>query len=190
MNKTNLPFPRGGTASDFGVAGLTLSDTWLSSLEGQEFEVQDTIHGTGTTVRLRIVKNDTGSPITAANQLLRFSTGEKDFGRRIAGVSNSQTTVCVPLDDAYTAGLVIPDDDLFYVVMRGPVKIAADAADMAINAHDNVCSDGSTGTLYKLAATEPQFIVGVADQGSDVEDTPMLIWADINLKASPPAAVG
>lgn len=188
MADSNLPFPRGGTASDNGLAGVTISDTWLNQLEGKTFDVLDDTHGTGATVRLRVVKNDTGSAITPANQLLRFSTGAKDFGRRIAGVSNSKSTVCVPIDDAYGATPTIADDDLFYVVVRGPCSIMTDAADVSLTAHDSVCSDGSTGTLYKTKVIEGEYVVGTIDQDTAAEDTAVLVWVDADLKNPHPAA--
>ena len=198
MLNSNLPFPRGGTASDFGLPGVTTSDTWLDKWEGQEFEVDDTRHGTGHKVRLRIVKNDTGAVITPANQLLRFNTNAKDFGRRIAGVSNSKATVCVPIDDEYNyngttvvaSPQTIPDDDLFYVVIKGPNYVMTDAANVGLAAHDNIVSDGSTGTMYKSPALAGEFSPGTIDAATVAEDTAVLVWVDVNFKTAATSGMG
>jgi len=123
---TILPFPRGST---FGDGHCTLSDTipGRTDLEGRIFYAQDTIHGTGRMVGLRVVKNDAGRAITCTTKFMRFSTATiEDFGGRVdsfavtAGKGGSK-----PMDDAYVnEGLAtIPDDDLFYVVESGPTYI-------------------------------------------------------------------
>ena len=117
MAEKSLPFPRGRTFYDANT-DVTLSDTLYSHLEGQIFEVEDTEHGTGEKVLLRVVKNDTGAAITVARKFCEFSvTSSADWGLRVGTFpADTAGAVCKPIDDAYTAGDTIDQYDLFYVV--------------------------------------------------------------------------
>lgn len=197
MANSNLPFPRGSTASDYGNAGLTLSDTYLQEYEGIEYEVDDTIHNTGQKVTLRIVKNDTGSAITPATQLFQFSTGAKDYGRRVGAVTGTAGMVCVPIDDAYNYKDVegtataftptdIPDDDLFYVVIKGPCLMMTGGTSINLATHGAVVCDaaGALGAAVAAAGKNP---IGTIDQATTDTDTAVLVWADVTLKNVPAA---
>lgn len=182
MKERCLPFPRGRTYSQFGAPTMTatLGKEW----EGREFEVDDAQHGTGATVVLRIVRNTTGGAITPANQLFTFDGDAKDFGRQVDAVTNTIGDLCVPIDDAYSAAPTIVENDLFFVVMRGPCNIMSGAAGMAINARDAVTSD-AVGALEINKAAAGEFVIGTADAAITAEDTASLIWVDIALRKSP-----
>jgi len=183
----NLPFPRGSTWGDFDRAGLTLSDTSASGLEGKEFRVRDTQNSTGDWVTLRVVKNDTGSAITPANQLLRFSTSSiKDFGRRIAGTTNSAGMVCVPIDDAYESSPTIPNYDLFYVVVKGPCAIAIDGANCNATVGQSVTCDNA-GAIGDDVAAAGQCVIGALAATPGASDTTETVLVDLKLQL-PPAA--
>ena len=181
----NLPFPRGKTWSDFGNAGLTLDDDTAKHLEGREYWVLDSEHNSGQPVKLRVVKNDTGSTITPSNQLLRFSTSSiGDFGCRIAGTTNSAGMVCVPIDDAYESTPTIPDDDLFYVVMEGRCAIAIDGANCNVTVGESVTCDNA-GAIGDEAATAGQFTIGALCIAAGASDTTETVLVDIQLKKPP-----
>jgi len=141
MTEKTLPFPRGSTASDAGL--VSLDDSTFSELEGKIFEVPDTVHGTGQPILLRAVKNDSGAAITVARKFMRFALAALDFGRRVAGFVNAAGAVCKPLDDAYTVGFSIPDDDIFYVVEAGKCNVLTEASAVALDAGSVVASDAS-----------------------------------------------
>lgn len=179
-----LPFPRGETFNEGDL--VTMGDTYFDHLEGQVFEVEDTEHDTGVKTLLMIVKNDSDAAITPANQLLRFSTGSKDFGRRITGETNSAGMVCVPIDDAYGSSPAIADNDLFYVVVDGWCDIMTGATAIDLSAHDAVTCDNS-GALGAAAAAAGEFVIGTIDQASTDEDTAVRVLVGLDLH-TPPAA--
>ncbi len=182
MKERCLPFPRGSTYNQ--LAALTMTATLGAEWEGREFDVEDTEHGTGVTVVLRIVRNTTGGSITPANQLFTFDGDAKDFGRQVDAVTNTIGDLCVPIDDVYGAIPVIAENDLFYVVMRGPCKIMSGTSSMAVNARDAVTSD-AVGALEINLAAAGEFVIGTADAAITEEDVASLIWVDIDLRKAP-----
>ena len=183
----NLPFPRGSTWGDRGRAGLTLSDTVPSTQEGMEYVVQDTVNGTLRPVTLIVLKNDTGSAITVAKKFLKFSsTSAKDLFRRCAGYNDSAGGIVVAMDDKYTAGITIPDDDLFYAVIEGPVQLTTEASSVNLAAGDSVASDASA-YVNGAAAAAGEFVAGVIDAASTTAGEEVLVYMAGN-RAKPPAA--
>lgn len=162
MSHNSLPFARGEVWSD-GL--VTLTDTIAESLAGRTYECNDTVHGTGEPVTLRIVRNDSGAALTSSYRPLRWATGELDIGRGVAGFANAQGQRCIPMDDAYTAGTSIADMDLFYAVDEGPCYIYTEATTVNLAAHDPVCAD-ATGYLDGTTATTGDYVIGVIDQAS------------------------
>ncbi len=133
-----LPFPRGETMSQ--GAPITLTDAAYKDLEGKIFDVQDSKHGTGKPVRLRIVKNDSGGDLTVARTFMGFSTtSDYDYGSRSSGLAGAGAP-CKPMDDMYVVGFTIPDDDLFYVVESGPCYVNTAAASVDLPAGTVVAS--------------------------------------------------
>lgn len=187
-----LPFPRGKTYSQ--SSGMTLSDTTASNLEGKIYEVKDTVHGTGRTVLLRVVKNDTGRDITVARKCGEFATtSATDFGCRIGTFpGDTEGAVAKPLDDAYTIGATIPDDDLFYVVEAGLCYIQGEASSVDLTAPCAVAID-SSGLINGAKAAAGEYVVGTlqlssSDEGDGTDDTSLLV--DVKAGLDPPPAAG
>ncbi len=178
-----LPFPRGQAYSDAGV--VTMTDTLANDLLGRIFRTKDTVHGTGEEILLRVVKNDTGAAIVVANEdraLQRFSTIDlHDFGRKIAGEANAAGIVCKPIDDAYPDNFSIPDDDLFYVVERGPCYCTSDGTATSLNAGDGV-SSGADGQLNGVPAAAGHYVVGMISEDADAVDTQVVVVIQEGLK--------
>lgn len=121
MFMENLPFPRGSTFYGNGTPNLT--DVGAIALEGKEYLVQDSNVGDGTVV-LRVVRNVSGTAL-AAKRLVRFQSGYE--GRRVDGYGAVQNQWTYPVDDAY-GSQTIANNDLFYVVVRGPCLINSSLA--------------------------------------------------------------
>jgi len=136
----NLPFQRGSTY--FGVAGgataSTLDDTSAANLVGREYIVQDNTYNTGSWVRLRICRNDSGGTLQPS-RLVKFApisvTGESVIGynQSAAGALTQASVVGyaaigstqaqAPEKTAVVDDLLrfnVPSFDLFYVVVQGP----------------------------------------------------------------------
>jgi hypothetical protein len=180
MAEKNLPFPRGRT---YGDNVVTLDDDSASHLEGQIFEVEDTVHGTGRKVLLRCVKNDTGAAITidtSRRLLQRFSENALDFGRRVAGNTDQAGDICKPMDDAYPNGTSIPDNDLFYLVDGGPCYCTTEAAAVSLLAHDSVAAD-SSGRINGAVAAAGEFIIGQIDAATQLTDTQVVVHVNAGL---------
>ena len=177
-SERELPFPRGQTFSDAGV--VTMTDTFYQHLEGKIFNVKDTEHGTGVPIYLMVVKNDSGSAITVENRLMKFSlTSATDFGRRISGFNDVAGGLSVPLDDAYSI-TSIPDDDLFYVIIRGYCAIKTEASSAALEAGWAVTSDAS-GYIDGAAAAVGNAVVGTVTEDTTDEATEVKVFVDIDL---------
>lgn len=188
-SRKELPFPRGSTFSDKGGNGIALDDNTYSHLEGQIFETEDTVHGTGTKVKLRVVKNDTGSDITVAKKFGEFSTGALDFGRRIGQFpANTAGAIVKPLDDAYVVGTKIPDDDLFYVVDAGPCEVLAEATITTAAAGLACCTDNA-GLVDGAECPEGSYAVGTLD-ATPTLNTAVVVWVNEGLVAPDAGASG
>lgn len=164
MAERALPFPRGRTMGD---DQLTLDDDTHKGLEGNVYEVPDTVHGTGKPVKLRVVKNDTGGDITVARKLCEFDgTDEYDFGRRVTSFGNNISghgVVCKPIDDAYTAGATIDQYDLFYVVEEGYCDVVTESGAVSLPMGTPVTAN-STGTIDGAKAAAGNYVIGTAVQ--------------------------
>lgn len=189
-----LPFPRGNTFNDAPPSGglVTLGDTGLSEYEGKIYEVPDTVHGTGRPVLLMIVKNDTGAAITVARKFCKFSAATAlDWGRRIGTFPNNTAGgVCVPLDDAYTVGKSIADDDLFYVLLYGPCSIVTPSAVTNFAAHMAVRSTNA-GILSNDSGGCPagSYPVGTLDYAASyTANSTAKVLIDCRRLTAPPAA--
>lgn len=160
-----LPFPRGRTLSQAGgdIGELSLDDDKFSGWEGRIFEVDDSVHGTGETVRLRCVKNDTSGDITVARKFAEFGANAGDFGKRIGDFPGTNAGfVCKPLDDAYVVGFTIPEDDLFWVVESGPCSVLTNGDTLSLTAGDALAMD-TDGLVSDDPAAAGEFVVGQSD---------------------------
>ena len=118
----NLPFARGETyfAGDTNTATSTIGDKLL----GQEYIVTDQTHGTNLPIRLRVVQNLSNASILTGRGVT-LSTGAS-YGKSVTGYGGAQGAVGIlPVDDAYTDTYSIINNDIFYVVVDGPVHVKA-----------------------------------------------------------------
>lgn len=187
-----LPFPRGSTWNQGGGNGLTLSATLPPiTLEGRVFEVPDTEHNLGGVVKLRVVRNDTGSALVVARKFAEFaSAAAGDYGRKVDTFpADTAGAVCKPVDDAYAVGLSIAANDLFYVVEAGPCNVTTEASSVSLAAGAAVATDAS-GLVNGAAATEAEFIVGTMDAASEAESTAVLIHVLEGIRPAAVAAAG
>lgn len=168
-----LPFPRGSTYSDGGI--LTMSDTYAQDLEGKCYLVEDELHGPGSDVVLRVVKNDSSAAITVAKKFFGWSsTTENDFGRRVSGLA-SDNTCSKPMDDYYIGKLTtIPDDDLFYVVDEGNVDVLITSGSGTVSAGNQITT-AANGMGQKTA--DGDFALGIATEaGATATTTARCVW--------------
>lgn len=110
MTNPNLPFPRGTTA------GVTAT-TDLVELEGKEYLVFDPDYG--QYVMLKCVRNDSGIALEA-KRLVTFQSGY--YGKRIDGYARLPATESYPIDEEMGSATV-PDNDLCYIVVKGPCLV-------------------------------------------------------------------
>ncbi len=177
---TALPFPRGGTMSDFGQ--VTGSDTMWSHIEGRIYRVPDTVHNTGQEVLLRAVKNDSGGTLTVARKFMGFSlTSDYDFGRRCDGTAGAGK-VCKPMDDGYAVGLVIPDDDIFWVIEKGPATVKTEASAVNLAAGGAVASDSSGFINGATCAQATEYSAGTVNAATFATATDTVIQVEAGLK--------
>ncbi len=180
MSEKTLPFPRGKTYGDSVVTlDVTTYDT-AKHLEGTIHEVEDTVHGTGEKVFLRIVKNRSGAAITAARRFYRFYTGALALGRRILGVANVDGQLCKPLDDKYVVGFSIPNGDLFYVLEEGPCSVVTNAVSVSLVGGDAVATD-QLGAISGAAAIAGEYVVGQIDVNCNAESAVVVIHVNRGL---------
>ena len=151
-NVTGLP-ERGKTWYD---GATPTANAPAISLEGQMRRVDDenpptatdstVTRRSGRQVVLRLVKNISGITL-APKRLVTWAAGFR--GRRVDGYCTADYAECAGVvDDHYTNG--IPDDDLGYIVVSGPVLILTS---LAANA-ENVISEGDV--LVALTAATSQ----------------------------------
>jgi hypothetical protein len=167
-----------------GGTGITLSATLPPvSLEGTIYEVPDTIHGLGGVVKLRCVRNDTGSAITVANDLCEMAAASAgDFGRKVDTFPcNTAGAICKPLDDAYTI-TSIPANDLFYVVEAGPCAVRVESSSVSLSGGNSLASDGS-GRINGAVAAAGEYVVGVADAACSTASAELVVHVTDGLVA-------
>lgn len=172
-----LPFKRGNTYAD---GEITMSLTTAKALEGRIYEVPDDVNGTGLTVKLRVVRNVTGSAITVARAFCQFKADDAgaQWGRHI-GADGSGCTADLPssaMDDAMIVDASIVENDLFYVVDEGPVQVVTGATAVDLNPHVGVACDGS-GLVAAALAAAGKAIVGHIDVDTTDEGAVVLIHA-------------
>ena len=182
-----LPFPRGGTMSDWGALSnerpALTSATWLS-LAGQRFLTADTVHGTASPVGLILLKNG-ASTLTVARRFLKFSLASAlDFGRVSDGYNTVAGGIAVALDDAFVVGKVIPAYDLFYAVYFGPCGVLTEATTVNLAAGNTIISDAS-GYVDGVAAAATQVPLGIIDVASTTAAEEVVIHMDVSLLARP-----
>lgn len=165
-----LPFPRGSTMSDFGTVSIdTTNPEWFyDNLCGRVYEAPDTVHNLpGRQVKLRVVRNHSGSAITVARKFMKYTTANGETERYCAGVA-TKGGYGKPLDDAYTVNASIPVNDLFYVVEQGPCDIlnyiTASTTEHNLQTPGYPVKSGPTGRLDGAAVTTGDYVLGVVDE--------------------------
>jgi hypothetical protein len=161
-----------------------MTDTYKSSLEGRIYEVPDTVHNTGRIIKLRVVKNDTGAAITAARNLCEFDGADSlDFGRRVTSFGanvSGQGVVCKPLDDAYTAGFSIPDNDLFYIVEEGYCSVVTETGAVSLPSGTAVAVNAAGG-LDGARAAAGFYVIGTTVEPVYLASTNVVINVNAGL---------
>jgi hypothetical protein len=173
MHKTGLPFPRGETLAGSVV---TPDADYGLNLVGKIYEVYDERIGNGQYIKLRVVKNHSGSAITAARKLYRYGTGAGDWGRMIAGLTNAAGQECSLLDDAYKTGTSIASHDLFYVVEEGWGHVLSSTnTAQSLSAHDELQA-GNRGVIVHTAAEDDDFVFARADAAITTTNTAAKVY--------------
>ncbi len=138
----NLPFNRGAT---YGVTDTTLATQYI----GKEYIHEDKTYGSGKFVKVRICRNNSGQVLlgkrAAKFNLVAGSVSDVD----VAGYCDVTAERAYIIDDLLPpAG--VPNGDLFYVVLEGPVLgrtslIAADANAFAVGDYLHAQTAVTTG---------------------------------------------
>jgi hypothetical protein len=188
LHASCLPFPRGSTANADGL--LTPGDTGLQEFEGKVFEVPDTVHGTAINPLLIILQNDTGAAITVARKFGEFAGATAlDFGRRVGTFPcDTEGAICVALDDAYTVGATIADNDLFYGLVYGWCSIATQGTGNFVSQMP-VCTS-ALGVIRNLAnPVAGYFVVGTLGYAASYSpNSTAKVFVDCLGFKKPPAA--
>lgn len=182
MQDKTLPFPRGSTYSDGGL--VTMTATYADGLEGRVFETEDTVHNTGQKIKLRVLRNSTGGAITVARNFCEISRAASlAWGRKCSAFGASlsgQGVVAKPLDDAYTVGQTIPENDLFYVVEAGPCGVLTDANAIALPAGSAIATDAAA-RIHATAAAAGEYVIGTLDRSAVVSSQEVIVHVNEGL---------
>lgn len=121
----DLPFPRGETYFNGGTADTTSG----KHLEGQIYEVRDDIRNTGATIKLMVVRNNSGIALLPKRLAQLDFAGANPWQAK--GYARSpDDPQAFPIDELLpSAG--VPDKDLFYVVVEGPALCLTSLANYA-----------------------------------------------------------
>lgn len=123
------PFSRGKTYFNGVTIDTSTTPYGGTNLEGKEWVFEDTNYGTGLYVTCRVVRNVSGAALLP-KRLVSFSSTY--YGQRVDGYATTTAQVAYPVDELLpTAGVV--NNDLFYVVTKGPCLVKTDLAGGASN---------------------------------------------------------
>lgn len=140
----NMPFARGNTyfGQTGGAVAPTLDDTAAANYVGREYVHMDNTYGTGTWVKVRVVRNDSGISLapgflckvspqapTAYNLSGSTTAGSIGFAAALGYTIQGNGSIAAPaspekgyvIDELLTFS--VPKYDLFYVVVKGPTKV-------------------------------------------------------------------
>lgn len=168
-----------------------MGDTDLFGFEGKVFEFPDTVHGTGRSVWCMCVQNDTGSAITVARKFASLANSTSmDFGGRVGAFPNATAGgVVVALDDAYTVGATIADNDLFWVLVYGPCSIATGASVTNLSAGISVSSDNAGLINNATGVAAGAYVAGTLDYAASyTANSTAKVLVDCRNLNKPPAA--
>lgn len=164
-----LPFERGTT---FGDGNTNVYGTGKNQkLLGKTYTVKDTQHDKGEDVVLRVVmwNHATGHTVSSdsGRGMSLVGAGTKgDAGAIVTSIVTATGEVAKPLDDAYTADLVIARYDLFYVVESGRCDINSGSTGALVAGTAVAYADD--GTIGVAPATT-EFVLGTLDETISVD---------------------
>ena len=124
MSRSNkIPFPRGRSAAQ----GTTIDTNDLQGvhLEGQIVYLPDVAKATpkvrrsNADVVARIVRNDSGGLLTPGTAV-QYADGF--WGTRVTTCTAAVGNQCAGIVDDHLPTTGVQDDDLFYIIVRGPVS--------------------------------------------------------------------
>ena len=159
MSRSNkIPFPRGKTA----FAGLSASDFSaddLTHLEGQVLYLPDIdpsgdgkSRRTNNDVTVKVVRNGSGGTLSPG-AAVQYADGY--YGTRVTTCAAAIGNQCAGIVDDHVSGTVA-DNDLFYIVVNGPVKA-------------NITTGATSHTGSNIVQGEA---VWVADAAGTIEGVP------------------
>lgn len=174
----NLPFERGTTFWEGDSDSISATDPSALALVGKRFTVPDTENNLGIPVTLQVVRNVTGSAITVAKGTgYDYDTDYPDMDADSTAADGGYGHV---IDDAYPASYSIPDDDLFYVVVEGPVAMLADSNGVTKGEH--VAFTGSGKVESGSNAASGDYLIGVARETFTSGNTGIVIAKEMGVK--------
>lgn len=181
-----LPFPRGSTFGDMGNKTMTAAIAAATGLAGRVFQCEDSKHGLGELIKLRIVQNETGEAITVARKLCEFrSTTLGDYGTIVDKFGNAlsgQGVVAKPLDDVYVVGGSIPEHDLFYMMEEGlcTVLTASVVGTVSLPAGTPLAANAE-GTIHGTRAAAGYYVIGSNVEPCYLHNTNIVIRVNAGL---------
>lgn len=170
-----LPFPRGSTFGDMGAKTMTAAIARATGLAGKIVAVPDTVHGSGKSILLRIVQNETGADITVARKGYAFASSDADYFGCEARNTATIGEVGKPLDDAYVGGETIPEHDLFYVVESGPCYILTSSNGVVNLQAGWAVSFDDEGRLGIARSAAGYYVIGVLQENSVANSTSVVV---------------
>jgi hypothetical protein len=175
MNQaTILPFPRGTTY----FQGQTPDANLGKDLEGRLFTILSPEYP-GRLLTLRVVRYTGTSDLTVARKICAFASGH--LGTKSDGYIAQDGQVGKPIDDAYSVGMTIRPNDLFYVVESGPCTVGKlTGSGMTISAGALVYGD-STGVIDPAASSGHS--IGRAIAAASATDSTVLVDVQATFRA-------
>jgi hypothetical protein len=190
MIENDLYFPRGSTYSQ-GSDTMTLNSTRAQELEGTRCWAVDTVHGMGAPVELIVLRNRTGGDITVARKFLELKQDEaKSFGRQVDTFpADTAGAVALPLDDAYTIGAIIPENDLFYAIVKGPCDVLTGSNANVLTAGGAIGTAADGTITNAITGAAGNFVIGTLDfADAYINATVFRVLVDAGPLAQVPAA--
>lgn len=125
-----LPIARGTTYFDGGTTDATSAEKLLGTMRS----VNDTVNGTGREVVLKLVRNESGAALAAGRGVVYTAS---EYGLSVSGYGFAGSPRFAGyVDDAYAS--TIPANDIFWIVVDGPVQIDGNTVATSRSVHDLV----------------------------------------------------
>lgn len=179
MKYENLPWARGTT---FYGSAVPPDATSNAQFEGKEWEIEDMDYSVSPPVarsnryvRVRVVRNVSGI-LLLPKRLARFQAAGTDgrmYGAQVAGYTTITDARGFPIDEFLPAAGV-QNNDLFYIVIRGPSKCItslAGGANLVVSVGDYIqaataaTSQATTAGRVELNVVEASTAPGVFNVG-------------------------